>query len=365
MRNIVWAALSLGAGLTCLGGPAAAAEDACPARTEQVGKAIDAGQSAITARGRIDALLAECANSPQALNLAARYELTTLRAAPSQREALDRAYDLIDRARIARGHSDHDLLYTRSETIKAMLALEKATGKPAAQMAPRRYDACENHMVSNSLAATAWMQDNGVLPGGRRYVEDIAAACASAPSRLNRAPLAHRARLLTTLAAQDPASPEAPGLTDRARADVLAYFGEDLPTASPTGPHDIIAWSEADQARLYRLRFELMGQGRLAPMPREQWFTSEGLADPEGLLALALAVDEAWAASSMANRYQPYRDVMNAAHADLQAKGAGRPARNRLWIALADHARGTYRRARNKDLPAPPAFLYDWLKPLS
>ncbi|MDZ4759747.1 MAG: hypothetical protein SGJ21_01565 [Alphaproteobacteria bacterium] len=129
---------------------------------------------------------------------------------------------------------------------------------------------------------------------------------------------------------------------------------------------DSAYWSKYDETLLKQVG-ETVRIAALPDIAEADWFKPGNPESPKVVRAIAQKFDEAWAKDApkgVAGAFQTYRDLVKALVYDRAIpSGNMAPAKRAIALAAQGHANGEFRATANRDLKAPPEFLWNWIDP--
>lgn len=323
--------------------------------------------------GDIDTVAAACPADPFVLKVAAVTKRALANAsAPAARAKLrGEAWTMWRKAGSARSAGQPDVMTVagygpidfedsyqlQRALINELLAEEQKAGAIVAEHAPfRSGDAipdCVDDWDNVAAQVRLFVSDRGFVDAGLNFLNRAVAACeANIATKRDADILAARATVLMRGVEQGKAPA---GALDQAFEDAARYV--------QIRGYSVVWWSEFDDKRLRDLAVAqaIKGDG----VPETEWFALANLKKQTTYLAIALALDKAWAeaqaAGALATAYKSYRDVVFVQYNRAKADANADAARFALAQGAKMHATGVVRRPENRELPAPPAFLWNWI----
>ncbi len=245
-----------------------------------------------------------------------------------------------------------------SSVVRVALETERITGgtlpsnPPPGSGAPAQQ--CDSNTTSHARSAMQFVQQVGDAPGAQNVLDRAMAAC-GADVWQGQHIRVYAAQMLQAMAERNPS---APGLLERMLAAARAIDGVSQSRNAPIG------WDREAEGKFAKALFAAASAGGWT-MPVDTWFTPENLNKSWTSVAMAVALDKAWAEGQATGgdirvRTQPYRDLFveaytTAANGPEDTRGL---AKDTLYWAARRHAEGTYRGKGNEALPPPQDFLW-------
>lgn len=244
--------------------------------------------------------------------------------------------------------------------IAALLAEEQRTGQFIPEHRPFKpgdpVADCEADWDGLGQQVRFFVGSKGWSDAGLNFLDRAIAACeASIVDKRDRTLLAARAYVLMQGVQQGKAPA---GALDRAYEDAARFVA--------IGGYMAVWWREPDDISLRTLMMSEAVAGR--GTSEADWFKPENLKKQGTMVAIAIALDKAWAEAiaggiPASDGYKIYRDLITAQFNRAKADPNPDAARYTLAQAARMHARGWVRREENSGLQAPPDFLWNWIHP--